>query len=511
VLIPRRSARDLNMFMKSYGVLIAYLHDIGMRDFTPFARRMHPELASQFIFSTDFDAIVNEIWSQNYGNLAWRLLTLSRTRELVEPPEIVLRELMALCVCHSKSKVPAALLNQPAQLRSTLQRSVGTELRVLYDLQKNNASPQAGDSSSTRNHRPELDRYYANFEAESFRWMVSETPGALRLLQDALDSVRALRCADALRQRGTVQKTSGGYEVFVSQQTGDALCSLRFGDDRLYLMQLDDALSAGEANIAGSALMHEGDLRVAFHRGSFSEPGAVERAAGYAAVVLEDIYQDVVSSFEYPLDYSVFNELPRPSRSADEVSILLENTDDNPSFVSLVIERLASINASAASRCRVVPSLQNSTLLESTRYLNASDIHWDPDQRRALLYKIEASGQKIEQIDIEHAFQHVREVTLEAGDVLIEAGTPSGFVYLPLGAGLHITPLGGYQSVSMKGWFPVGSTGVIRGATRNAHVIAGQKMTVLIIPKEVYLRYWYWPYTFQEVRDLIEQEHVRLA
>jgi hypothetical protein len=244
-------------------------------------------------------------------------------------------------------------------------------------------------------------------------------------------------------------------------------------------------LSAGEANIAGSALMHEGDLRVAFHRGSFSEPGAVERAAGYAAVVLEDIYQDVVSSFEYPLDYSVFNELPRPSRSADEVSILLENTDDNPSFVSLVIERLASINASAASRCRVVPSLQNSTLLESTRYLNASDIDWDPDQRRALLYKIEASGQKIEQIDIEHAFQHVREVTLEAGDVLIEAGTPSGFVYLPLGAGLHITPLGGYQSVSMKGWFPVGSTGVIRGATRNAHVIAGQ--------------------------NLIEQEHVRLA
>src|SRR5512135_666594 len=29
VLIPRRSARDLGMFMKSYGVLLAYLHDIG--------------------------------------------------------------------------------------------------------------------------------------------------------------------------------------------------------------------------------------------------------------------------------------------------------------------------------------------------------------------------------------------------------------------------------------------------------------------------------------------------
>src|SRR5512135_698411 len=106
VLIPRRSSHDLNMFMKSYGVLLAYLHDTAMRDFTPFARSMHPELATQFIFSADFDAVVGEIWSENHGNLAWRLLNLSREGGLVQPPEIVLRELMALCVCHSKSKVP---------------------------------------------------------------------------------------------------------------------------------------------------------------------------------------------------------------------------------------------------------------------------------------------------------------------------------------------------------------------------------------------------------------------
>src|SRR5512142_334313 len=117
VLIPRRSAHDLDMFMKSYGVLLAYLHDIGMRDFTPFARFMHPELATQWIFSADFDAIVEHIWSENTGNLAWRLLTLARDGELDQPPEQVLRELMALCVCHSKSKVPTSLLNRPEALR----------------------------------------------------------------------------------------------------------------------------------------------------------------------------------------------------------------------------------------------------------------------------------------------------------------------------------------------------------------------------------------------------------
>lgn len=506
VLIPRRSSRDLNMFMKSYGVLLAYVHDIGMRDFTPFARSMHPELASQFIFSADFDDIVDEIWSGNSGNLAWRLLTLSRSGELVQAPEVVLRELMALCMCHSKSKVPTALMNQPAALRFILQRSVGMDLRELYDLQKNHGGASGGPIEIRVERRRALERYYEDFESQSFCWMLSEAAGAKRLLQDVLDTVRALRCADALRQRGTVQKTSGGYEIFVSQQTGNALCSLRFGDERLYLMELDQPLSAGEANIAGSALMSEGDLRVAFHRGNFSDPGAVERAAGYAAAVLEDIYEDVVASFEYPLDDSAFDQLPPPGRTAGQINILLENTDDNPAFVPQVIERLAFINPMAAAHCRAVPSLQNSTSLESTRYLNARDIDWDPTRRKALLEKIQLSGQKIDHIDIDQAFEHVRESPLEAGEVLIQAGTPSGFVYLPLGEGLQIMPLGGYQSISMQGWFPVGSTGVIRGASRNAQVVAGQKLTVLIIPKEVYLRHWYWPYTFREVRELLEGE-----
>jgi hypothetical protein len=396
-------------------------------------------------------------------------------------------------------------------LRSILQHSVGMELHTLFQLQEDSAIRGAVEALAGMQYRSELKRYYDNFASESFAWVVHDTAGAKRLLQDAMDTVRALRCADALRQRGTVQKTSGGYEIFVSQQTANALCSLRFGDNRLYLMELDQPLSAGEANIAGSSLTQEGDLRVAFHRGSFSEPDATERAAGYAAVVLDDIYEDVAGSFQHTLDDSMPDDLPLPARTAAQINLLLENTDDNPGFVAQVIRRLASINPAAAARCSGVPSLQNSTLLESTRYLNAREMDWDFARRRALLDKIQASGQKIDQIDMEHAFQHVREITLEAGEVLIEAGTASGFVYMPLGDGLHITPLGGYQSFSIKGWFPVGSTGVIRGADRNAHVIASQRINVLIIPKEVYLRHWYWPYTFQEVRDIIEQEHVRLA
>ena len=279
VLIPSRSERDLTTFMKGYGVLLAYLHDIGIKDFTPFACRMHPELASQLIFSTDFDSTVSDIWNENYGNLAWRLLTLSRGGELVQPPELVLRELMALCVCHSKSKVAASQLSRPAQLRSMLQRAIGMDLSALDEVQHQNGASGEPAAQISAARLADLRCYYSDFETELFRWMISSAPGAMRLLQDAVDTIRALRCADALRQRGTVQKTSGGYEIFVSQQTGNALCSLRYGEQQLYLMELDQPLSAGEANIAASALTHEGDLRIAFHRGSFAEPGASARAA----------------------------------------------------------------------------------------------------------------------------------------------------------------------------------------------------------------------------------------
>jgi hypothetical protein len=63
-----------------------------------------------------------------------------------------------------------------------------------------------------------------------------------------------LRCADALRQRGTLLKTSGGYEVLVDSITGSAVYALRRGDSQLFLLSVPEPFQAGEANIAGNDL-----------------------------------------------------------------------------------------------------------------------------------------------------------------------------------------------------------------------------------------------------------------
>jgi hypothetical protein len=110
--------------------------------------------------------------------------------------------------------------------------------------------------------------------------------------------------------------------------------------------------------------------------------------------------------------------------------------------------------------------------------------------------------------DSAEEFEHVRFVELR-GEKLIEAGSPSAFVYIPLGDGLKIIPLGGYQSFSVTAWLPLGTTGVIRGDVRNADIIAEQGMSLLMIPKEIYLKYWYVPYSPLELKNTLADDFGR--
>ena len=49
-------------FMLGYGSMLAYLHDIGMKNATASGRAMHPEFAAQLAFSTDVDPLIAVLW-----------------------------------------------------------------------------------------------------------------------------------------------------------------------------------------------------------------------------------------------------------------------------------------------------------------------------------------------------------------------------------------------------------------------------------------------------------------
>jgi len=125
------------------------------------------------------------------------------------------------------------------------------------------------------------------------------------------------------------------------------------------------------------------------------------------------------------------------------------------------------------------------------------------------LDRINQGGQKLLDFDPVEGYKRVRLSELQAGEKLIEAGTPSVFVYIPLGNALKIIPLSGYHSFSVATLMPLGTTGVIRGDIRNTDVLAELNITLNIIPKEIYLHYWYVPCTPLELKNLLSDETER--
>ena len=523
VLIPRRDPRRFS-FMQGLGVLLAYFHDIGMADFSPFGRTMHPEYAAQAVFDPAMDDVIEAIWHENSGGLAWHLHTLADLGLLEQDPRTVLREILSLSLCHSKSKVPVTLLNAPERLRSTVVTVLATDLGYLYEEQRvakarQRLSEAAGEERDSwrrelaeaeaglaqydaeRRHNSDIDRYYERPAEQAFCWFLSDQVALQEMVADAIDTLRALRCADALRQRGTALATSAGHEIFVDHRSGSAVFSLRLGDNQLYLLETSDPISAGEANIASSELDATGDLRISFHRGAFNNPGAQEHAAYSAAYIVHDIQGDVIESFvrapngDQPAEPGL--------KPASEMKILLEDTDDALSFTELVKRKLAEMDTRVSERVRLVPSMKEAHPLERERYLAAEPLAWGIESKRNLLANMSQAGHPVEKIDIDRAFESVHVASLSPGDVLIEGGAPSVFVYVPLGPGLKITPIGGYQSFFVDPWMLVGLTGVVRDAERNATVIAEQALRVLIIPKTPYMKYWHHTLDLEAFRDAV--------
>jgi hypothetical protein len=501
ILIPRRSDQRMEAFLYGYGVALAYLHDIGMIDLSPFGRFMHPEFAAQSIFDGSLDDVVNAIWEDNCGNISWYLTQLFKAGVLKRDLRVIFRELLSVSIAHSKSKIPITVLDNPAAFRKQMQLVISQNLHHLYSRQQTAKGNSLPENFSFNEEPPKyLERFYFDFEGESFDWLIDESEGSRQFVSNVTDTLRALRCADALRQRGTVARTSGGYEISTSQKTGDYVVALRLEGKKLYLMELPNYPDgAGESNIASSELNREGNMRISFHRGSFENQEAQNHSVFSTAYVIDDFLHDTVDSF--------WRATPTPSvKTSKEVLILLERTDDDPRFAELVRQQLCQLNPKIHDQIQIVPSLRNVSKLERDRYLAAKDMDWDLGRRQSLLDKMNQTGQKLTNFDTVEGFKHVKLAELRGGEKLIEAGSPSGFVYIPLGDGLKIIPLGGYQSFSVTAWLPLGTTGVIRGDVRNADIVVEQSMFVLMIPKEIYLRYWYVPYSPLELKDLLAAE-----
>jgi hypothetical protein len=491
VLLPHRPV-DRQQFVLAYGVLAAYLHDIGMYDQTPEGRRVHAIYAAHVAFSDAADDVVDQVLVAD-GPVARRLGEVDRGAPFDVPLDLALRELLSLALAHSKSTVPAAVLDDRHRLRRLLQRAVFTDLT---EHRASGRTPTADDPApiaySVNHHR------YHDPQS-SFAWLDAEGGPQAELADDVIDAVRLLRAADALRQRGTTLRTSGGYEICIDAATGRAVYTLRTADgEKAYLLSYHDEKGAGEANVKVATITPSGHLRVAFHRGAFHTASAVRHATRGAAHVIADIAADVLPSFRATAGPGA----PAP----DAMRIELERPSDRPDFADDLVRLLLDEQPHLAGRVRAVADVESAAPHERDRYHHGRALDADGTQADDLLAKMAVHGANVGGIDRRTAFADVCLATVEPGEVLVALGSPPAFVYVPTSAGLIVVPGGGYAREPLRPWVPVGTTGVVRRAERNADIVAERRVDVFMIPGAVYASAWFHPYEPEQLVEVLARQ-----
>jgi hypothetical protein len=492
LLAARPAARQ--RFLTTYGVAAVYLHDIGMVDMSPVGRRIHALVAAHAAFDPEVDPLVEHLLAA--GPVRARLDEVAARAPFSVPLDIVVREMLSLAAAHSKSTVPAPVLDDRASLRRLMQRILFT---TLDDHRRAIRTPSADDASPVR-----VAVNGARYEDTSaaFAWLSAGDGPQAELADDVVDTVRAMRAADVLRQRGTVLRTSGGYEICFDARTAHAICTLRPATgDAAYVITYDDPRGAGEANVKAAFLTPQGDLRIAFHVGEFPDEQVTCRAAESVGGAILDIQADVIPSFTG----TPARGLPSPSKLTDDVRIQLERPGDEPAFADAVAEVLGALDPSLRPRLETVSNVEDAAPEERQRFHTAEAVHAEDAAAAEITRQLGARGVETSGLDLATAFAEVRRATIRPGEVLVANGSPPAFVYVPTGPGLLVRPGGGYAPSPLPAWVPVGTTGVIRRAERNSEIIAEREVDVIMIPGARYASSWLRPLDPEELRSRLAQ------
>ena len=169
-----------------------------------------PAVRRETALGAGFDDLADQLWSTDAARLRSRIEAVGLATTAV-PGEVVLREVLALSLCHSKSAVPAHLLDDPVALRALMIRGAFTSL------DRQTAEPREALRTSTFDGidtAPFVERY-RDVTGEAFGWPVDTRPAAREFVDDVIDAIRVLRaptrCASVAPRSGPAPVTRSAW------------------------------------------------------------------------------------------------------------------------------------------------------------------------------------------------------------------------------------------------------------------------------------------------------------
>ena len=319
---------------------------------------------------------------------------------------------------------------------------------------------------------------YRDVDAEAFAWLVDPRPAARRFVADVIDAIRVLRAADALRQRGTTQRTSAGYEVCVDRRSGRAVMAVRSADGRFGAwMWLDNRHSIAEGNLRVVDLTHEGSLRIAFHRGDFGGDGATERVVDGHRRRRSPTSRPTCSAASPDAGRAAIGS-PRRDRAAARRPELRQARRRG--------SRTRPPAARRHGRCSSTSRIPHRRSKSPSGTGGPPPLTVDHAEVDGWFEQLALHGLTSTAIDRQAALRDVLRVRLRPGEVVLSPGTAASVVRDPARAGHPRRADRRLPTRAAPPVAPVGVTGVVRGAERNAAVIADADVDVLAIPAERY-------------------------
>lgn len=501
--IALRSPFRFNM-MKGYGVILAYFHDIGMVNFSVFGRTSHAPFASQELYTNKMDRYLNIIWDQNCGGLAWRISQLHAAGLLKEHPKTILRECIALVFAHSKNELKCEELNDSRLLRNHAIEILKYDLFYVYQkkLSGELKNPILDANKLCNKTKKILKRLYGNNLDSSFSWLLSQEPEILDFIDDIKDTLRALRCADAFRKRGTSFKTSGSYQIFVNRYSGSSIFALTNKRQQMFLLESNKPQAVGESNIKTCEFTVNGDLSFSFYTGEFFCEEAIKNSSRSVALIICDILGDVLDSLRLPDTYRGKETIHKTT----PITVFVENVQNYFEYTRLVCEEIKHLRPELSNRIKNHIHFDNIPFIENQRYLNGKLVDWSMAKKEKLIENIGKLGFKIDKIQLTDAFSGVKIIHLSKGEFLFEADSSPGFVYIPLVKNsLIVLPLGGYAALEVPAYTILGITSIISGTKRNASIYVQRDTKLLILPQDIYLNFWHATYNECELRNVLKK------
>jgi len=505
-LIPVYEAAEWE-FMQSLSVHLAYLHDIGMAEFSKEGRFMHPEYAAQFVFQPDFQPLLDQLWKGNSGGLPSFLQEYLKPLGMQPKAKDILREMLALAQAHSKSKAPAHWFDNIGEFRTKLQHIISTPLTLLYEQQKHKKpAPKAWAHGFPLVERPPT--YTEIWPRDAFTWLQEESLPLRRLSVMVIDVIRCLRAADALRQRGSTLRTSAGYEILINRKNGHAVYALRSRQqERLFLVEIKKPINAGEANIRQSKIARDGHLHISISQAEFDNAPARRRAAQNAAVAIMDIQKDVLGSFllSSRIYKPLFKRVPR-------LGSRMKTVIHSPHLPFLVDIYKAILKADFELGLRIemesdLPIESSLRVVSEEPKMQSAATYFSLQQAQSTLQAILDTGLHLPEgaAEAEVLLAEAAVLELPAYEVLMRPMDNSLAVFFALEYPLLIKPLGGYEPKEAPPFVALGTTGVVRGLKRNALVRNGpHNQAILRVPAHWFLKHWFHPIPARQLKNIFK-------